>query len=84
MPELTLRSANDVYESGMEDIRSAIVPGSYYAVAEDWNKPGQSLEFEISWHDYQRVRPGQSHIRLTTNPGLLGIEWKKNAPVFQP
>lgn len=38
MPELTLRSANDVYESGMEDIRSAIVPGSYYAVAEDGSR----------------------------------------------
>lgn len=35
MPELTLRSATEVYESGMESIRSAITPGHYYAVGED-------------------------------------------------
>ena len=35
MPELTLRSATEVYESGMDNIRSAITPGSYYAVGED-------------------------------------------------
>jgi len=35
VPELTLRSATEVYESGMESIRSAITPGHYYAVGED-------------------------------------------------
>lgn len=35
MPELTLRSATEVYESGMDNIRSASTPGPYYAVGED-------------------------------------------------
>ena len=35
MRELTLRTATDLYESGMESLRSTLDPDTYYAVAED-------------------------------------------------
>lgn len=38
MSELTLRSPTELYESGMENLRSAIDPASYYAVGEDGSR----------------------------------------------
>ena len=35
MPELTLRSATELYESGMDGLRSKLDDAAYYAVAED-------------------------------------------------
>jgi len=35
---LTLRSATEVYESGMDELRSTVNPASYYAVGEDGSR----------------------------------------------
>jgi hypothetical protein len=50
---------------------------SYYAVVPAWDRAGETLEFQVSWQEYEAIVPHQTQLELTLGPGRLGIEWLK-------
>lgn len=48
---------------------------SYYVAVPAWDRPGDTIEFQVSATQYSTITPGQSRLDLTTSPGALGIEW---------
>jgi hypothetical protein len=50
---------------------------THYATVSAWDRPGDTLDFRVSEHEYERIVPGKSQLDLTLGPGRLGIPWVK-------
>jgi hypothetical protein len=54
---------------------------SYHVSVADWARPGQTIDFGVSFHEYGGIVPNRSHLLVTTSSGRLGIEWLKSLRV---
>lgn len=48
---------------------------NYHVECQSWSEPGKTMSFRVGSAEYERVVEGQSHLRVTTRAGSLGVEW---------
>jgi hypothetical protein len=47
----------------------------YHVRCASWREPGETFSYQVNSEDYRAVVPDQSNMVLTTQSGLLGVEW---------
>jgi hypothetical protein len=48
---------------------------SYSITVRSWDRQGETVNFSVSFDEYNRVTPNRSQLELATGRGALGIEW---------
>lgn len=51
---------------------------TYYAIVQSWDKPGETVEFTVSFSDYNQITPGRSRMLLGIGQGRFGVPWVKS------